>query len=216
MSPENRSRREFLMGATAVAARATLGPAMSVLQATGLRSALAVGLRTSPYLAGMLATFIAQDASAAGVSVPFRVYNPHTDEKIQVDLFTGGEWNPKSVFACHWLFRDWRETQVVQMDQRLYAALYVLQRYFNPDGFVQINSGFRTEKTNEMLRRMGYGAAPESFHLKGRASDIVIGKTPVSDMARVAQLFRLGGLGQYPGRGFLHIDSGPVGRIWFG
>lgn len=214
MGLENRSRRDFLMGITAVTARAALAPAMSALQAAGLRSALAVGLRSSPYLAGMLATFIAQDASAAGVSVPFRVYNPHTNEKIQVDLFSGGDWNPKSVIACHWLFRDWRETQVVQMDQRLYAALYVLQRYFNPDGFVQINSGFRTEKTNQMLRRMGYRAAPESFHLKGRASDIVIANTSVSDMAKVAQRFRLGGLGQYAG--FLHIDSGPVGRIWFG
>jgi uncharacterized protein YcbK (DUF882 family) len=214
MSLENRSRRDFLKGVTAVSARAALLPAMSTLQAAGLRSALAVGLRTSPYLAGMLATFIAQDATAAGASVPFRVYNPHTEEKIQVDLFTAGEWNPKSVIACHWLFRDWRETQVVQIDQRLYAALYVLQRYFNPDGFVQINSGFRTEKTNEMLRRMGYKAAPESFHLKGRASDITIANATVADMARVAQLFRLGGLGQY--KNFLHIDSGPVGRIWFG
>jgi uncharacterized protein YcbK (DUF882 family) len=81
---------------------------------------------------------------------------------------------------------------------------------------VQINSGFHTEKTNEILRRMGYDAAPESFHLKGRASDIHIGDTSVSDMANVAQRFRLGGLGQYPGKAFLHIDSGPVGRIWFG
>jgi uncharacterized protein YcbK (DUF882 family) len=214
MDHQNRSRRDVLKGIVAVSARAALAPTMSALQAAGLRSALAIGLRYSPYLAGMLAAFIAQDASAAGVSVPFRVYNPHTQEKIQVDLFSGGDWNQKSVFACHWLFRDWRETQVVQMDQRLYAALYVLQRYFNPDGYVQINSGFRTEKTNEMLRRMGYGAAPESFHLKGRASDITIANTTVSDMARVAQLFRLGGLGQY--QNFLHIDSGPVGRIWFG
>jgi uncharacterized protein YcbK (DUF882 family) len=210
------SRREFLKGGAAAAAT-SLAPVSATLQAMGLRSALAAGLRSSPYLAGALATFIAQDASAEGVSVPFRIYNANTSEKLEVDLFVGGDWNQKNVMACHWLFRDWRESQAVYMDPKLYAALYVLQRYFAPDGFVQLNSGYRTEKTNDMLRRKGYGAAPESFHLKGRASDIAIGQTPVEDLANVAQRFRLGGLGLYRNHHhFLHIDSGPVGRIWYG
>lgn len=189
------------------------GAALAALRAGAAGAVRAVGLGSIP-LGTMLSQFIVSDASAQGASVPFRIVNPHTDEKYSVDLFTGGQWNERSVMICHWIFRDWREKQVVEMDRKLYAAAYVLQRYFDSDGHVQINSGFRTEKTNEMLRRMGYGAAPESFHLKARAMDLVIGKANSAQVANVAQLFRLGGIGQYPS--FTHLDSGPVGRIWFG
>lgn len=225
------SRRGFLQGSAAAGLRAAFGGVRALAPFWGA-AASRFGLAAIP-LGGILTTVIAQDADAQQRSVPFRVANPHTGEQYSVDLFTGGDWNMRSVLVCHHLFRDWRENEVVSMDVKLYAALYVLQRYFNPGGesFVQINSGFRTEKTNELLRRLGYGAAPESFHLKAQATDFTIaGATPMQ-IAQVAQLFRLGGLGIYePGRkiisksrkivrsgsGFVHMDSGPVGRIWFG
>lgn len=215
--------RRSVVGALAAAASnvarvkilppALRGTALTAMRVSAGGAARAIGAGSIP-LGAMLSQFIVSDASAQGASVPFRVVNPHTDEKYSVDLFTGGQWNERSVMICHWIFRDWREKQVVEMDRKLYAAAYVLQRYFDSDGHVQINSGFRTERTNAMLRRMGYRAAPESFHLKARAMDLVIGKANSAQVANVAQLFRLGGIGQYPS--FTHLDSGPVGRIWFG
>lgn len=216
------SRRSVLGTLAAAAGRAAsiqmLPPALRgaglfALRAGAINTARTAGLAAIP-LGAMLSQCIVSDASAQGASVPFRVVNPHTDEKYTVDLFNGGEWNERSVMICHWIFRDWRDKQVVQMDRKLYAAAYVLQRYFDSDGFVQINSGFRTERTNELLRKMGYRAAPESFHLKARAMDLVIPKANSTQVANVAQLFRLGGLGHYPT--FTHLDTGPIGRIWFG
>lgn len=189
------------------------GTALAALRVGASNAVRTAGLGAIP-LGAMLSQFIVSDASAQGTSVPFRVHNPNTDERYSVDLFNGGEWNERSVMICHWVFRDWRDKQVVEMDRKLYAAAYVLQRYFDADGFVQVNSGFRTERTNELLRRMGYRAAPESFHLKARAMDLVIPKANSSQVANVAQLFRLGGLGHYPN--FTHLDTGPVGRIWTG
>jgi uncharacterized protein YcbK (DUF882 family) len=210
MTSHSISRRSVLSGASALMARAAL-PAWS------FRAAAAIGLRAGTPLAIALSQFIAKDANADAVSVPFRIYNPHTEEKSAMDLFIGGEWNPRSLQECNWLCRDWREKQAVVMDRRLYAALYVLQRSFNSDAYVSLTSGYRTEKTNEMLRRLGYRAAPESFHLKGRATDLSIPGASVPKIAEVAQLLALGGVGQYSKEhgDFVHIDSGPVGRIWY-
>ncbi|MGY3581547.1 uncharacterized protein YcbK (DUF882 family) [Bradyrhizobium sp. USDA 4341] len=216
------SRRSVLGTLAAAAGRAAtvelLPPALRGAGLLALRAGVANAIRSAGLgaipLGAMLSQFIVSEASAEGLSVPFRVFNPHTEEKYSVDLFNGGEWNERSVMICHWIFRDWRDKQVVQMDRKLYAAAYVLQRYFDSDGYIQINSGFRTERTNELLRKMGYRAAPESFHLKARAMDLVIPKANSSQVANVAQLFRLGGIGHYPT--FTHLDSGPVGRMWFG
>src|SRR3546814_1350697 len=61
------------------------------------------------------------------------------------------------------------------MDPRLYAALYVLQRAAGPTAEITILSGFRTRKTNDMLRRRGIGAAADSYHMKACAVDFRIG-----------------------------------------
>lgn len=69
-----------------------------------------------------------------------------------------------------------------------------------------INSAYRTAAYNQKV-----GGAKSSYHMKGRAFDIVVkGHTPL-EVARYAQSLGIPGIIQY--NGFVHVDSRPV-RYW--
>jgi uncharacterized protein YcbK (DUF882 family) len=71
---------------------------------------------------------------------------------------------------------------------------------------VTINSGYRSPAHNTAI-----GGAPNSLHVKGMASDIVIkGMTPI-EVASLAHDLGLGGIKAYPT--FTHIDVG-LKRTW--
>lgn len=75
-------------------------------------------------------------------------------------------------------------------------------------GELDIHSGYRTPAVNRAVHGAG-----DSFHLSASALDI-----GAADVARLgAEALRLGrgGVGLYPARGFIHVDSGPV-RQWGG
>src|SRR5690606_15075958 len=120
-----------------------------------------------------------------------------------------------------WMMRDWRQREVVNCERKLSAALYVAQRKFNVTSPSSINSGFRSQKTNEMLRatslkRSNGKATTEtpavnSLHLTARAVDFTIPGSPVGEVSRFVKSLNIGGLGVYPS--FTHMDTGNV-RQW--
>jgi uncharacterized protein YcbK (DUF882 family) len=59
------------------------------------------------------------------------------------------------------------------------------------------------------------GAALNSQHMRGMALDIHIPELDNDLVARDAATFVYGGVGMYPGRGFVHFDFGPL-RRWVG
>jgi uncharacterized protein YcbK (DUF882 family) len=69
-----------------------------------------------------------------------------------------------------------------------------------------IHSGFRTPQVNRAVHGAG-----DSFHLQASALDI--GTTDVAALGAEALKLGRGGVGIYAGRGFIHVDSGPV-RQW--
>lgn len=154
--------------------------------------------------------------AAADVSIPLRLKNPHTNESYDIQLFQGGQWNPAALVVCDWIMRDWRENAVVHCDRKLYAALYVLQRYFNPREPLIINSGYRTEKTNAMLRKQSLAEtggratwmtpAINSLHTRARAVDFVVPGASLDKVGEAIWALNLGGLGRYPT--FNHMDTG--------
>src|SRR6185312_11525802 len=73
-------------------------------------------------------------------------------------------------------------------------------------------SAYRTPQTNAMLARTTFGVAEHSQHMFGRALDVRI-EGELAAAMRVARAMERGGVGWYPGSGFLHIDTGPV-RNW--
>ena len=142
---------------------------------------------------------------AAQSSVPLRLFNPNTQEAYDLQLFVGSAWNANALIACDWLMRDWRQQKLVNCDRRLYAALYVLQRYFGDEARVQINSGFRTPETNEILREMGMNPAINSQHLRAMAVDFLVPGADLTQLARAVWKLNLGGVGLY--ESFVHMDS---------
>jgi len=182
-----------------------------------LHMAAALGLASVTPVESLVAPAVAGVADA----IPLRLYNANTRERYDVQLFVGNEWNAAGLVVCDWMMRDWRENEVVHCDRRLYAALYVLQRYFGSNSTVTINSGYRSAKTNAMLRNRSLSEtggratwmtpAINSLHTHARAVDFVI---PGADLSRVGEAvwdLNLGGLGRY--ETFNHMDTG-TRRRW--
>jgi uncharacterized protein YcbK (DUF882 family) len=100
------------------------------------------------------------------------------------------------------------------IDVDLLDVLYALNAWLNLHGVnkpLQILSGFRHMVTNSALE----GAAQLSEHTRGAAADLHVPGIQVQDLGQFGQWLGGGGVGFYPSRGFLHLDSGRV-RTWSG
>lgn len=72
-----------------------------------------------------------------------------------------------------------------------------------------ISSGYRSESYNRRI-----GGAKGSQHCLGIAADIQVGSSTDDDTliraaARASKIDAIGGIGIYPGRGFIHVDIRP-------
>lgn len=86
----------------------------------------------------------------------------------------------------------------------------------HPKSRIEIVSGFRSPKLNEVLRKKGHRVASHSQHSLGHALDFrLVGLTPKQLRDEVRSLGWEGGVGQYDKLTdrFVHIDVGP-NRNW--
>jgi len=112
------------------------------------------------------------------------------------------------------LLRDTRQNKAVQMDLVLLDVLCGVQGWLSAYDVrvpLIINSGYRTLQTNENLE----GAAKNSMHLQGKAADIRIGGVSTDYVAKLGLYLAGGGVGYYPQKGFVHVDTGRL-RVWQG
>lgn len=181
-----------------------------------LKLGMTLGLTVA---ASPLEALLLPESALAAPVVPLRLYNPHTDERYDVQLFEGGKWNRMGLVACDWMMRDWRQKQTVKCDRKLYAALYVVQRKFNVSEPIRINSGFRSVATNTMLRnrsieRRGRSTwetpAVHSQHCLAKAVDFAVPGVSPREVAAYVESLRIGGTGNYAT--FTHMDTGRVRR----
>lgn len=116
--------------------------------------------------------------------------------------------------AC-WMLRDVQAKATVYMDPVLLDVLFCMRSWLryhrHPAGQrpLTILSGYRTRATNDRLE----GAARNSFHLRGRAADIVIEGVAPAMLGEMARTIAGGGVGIYQSKGFVHVDTGAV-RSW--
>ncbi|WP_222937629.1 YcbK family protein [Spartinivicinus ruber] len=141
--------------------------------------------------------------------------NTHTGEKTSVTFWEKGKVVQDAMSEINRVLRDHRSGEVCDMDPELMDLLFWLKYQLDvPDNTpFNVISGYRSPKTNAMLRRKGRNVAKNSFHMKGRAIDIAIPGRSLKDVRSAALSLKGGGVGYYPGSGFIHLDTGPT-RIW--
>lgn len=114
---------------------------------------------------------------------------------------------------CH-LLRDVQANVTIPMNLVLLDVLRGIQGWFEAYGQprpIIVNSGHRTAGTNANTE----GAAKNSLHLTGHASDIWVPDVPAWYLAELGAYLAGGGVGFYPSKGFIHVDSGRL-RFWRG
>jgi uncharacterized protein YcbK (DUF882 family) len=142
-----------------------------------------------------------------------KLYNIHTGEHLKATYWSKDHFVKSELHKINHFLRDYRTGETQNMDIKLLDLLYSIQLIRDTSKPFQVVSGYRSPKTNEMLRRRSEGVAKNSFHLKARAIDINLPGTELKDLKKLAKFLQRGGVGYYPKSGFMHIDTGPI-RYW--
>lgn len=141
--------------------------------------------------------------------------NERTGEWLNTVYWVEGEYIPEALQAINHIMRDWREDQVHRIDPRTIDILSATGRLLESTEPFTVVSGYRSAKTNAMLRRRSKGVASNSYHIKGMAVDIAMKSRSVRQISRAGLSLGAGGVGKYSRSQFVHLDSGPV-RDWGG
>ena len=155
-------------------------------------------------------------AALDGIAVKERslsLFNPHTKEKFEGIYWCDGDYVPNALNNINHLMRDIRTNDVKLIDTHLLDLIFSISTKLKPKTPFRVISGYRSPKTNTLLRKRGNGAAKKSYHIKGQAVDIRLPGYRTSVLRRAAYELKKGGVGYYPKRRFVHIDVGPI-RYW--
>ncbi len=178
-------------------------------------------LRKRGFLAGLAAALLGLSAGAPQVVADFgttrtiSLYHIHTKETITITYKKDGKYLPEALKKLNWFLRDWRENKETEMDPKTIDLLWEMHTELGSKEPIHIICGYRSDKTNNMLRRTVGGQAKKSYHIRGQAIDAAFPDVPVKQMRYSALIRERGGVGYYPTSGipFVHVDSGPV-RAW--
>ncbi|RMD49400.1 MAG: DUF882 domain-containing protein [Alphaproteobacteria bacterium] len=141
------------------------------------------------------------------------MYSARTGEFIDIIYWIDGEYVTEALREINYFMRDWRENAVIAMNPRNFDTLAAVHRLVDTREPYLLLSGYRTPRTNAMLRRRSRGVAKNSYHIKGMASDIRLKSRSIDQIYRAALACRAGGVGYYRRSQFVHMDCGPV-RTW--
>lgn len=157
----------------------------------------------------------AQSGSVAVTSEQRRLkfYNTHTRESLDIAYRSGDQYIPESMTQLYLLLRDHRQNEAMVIDEKLFDRLWRIQKELGSTGTYDVISGYRSPKTNAMLREKSSKVAINSYHMKGRAIDTKLRGFDLENVHKVALSLNGGGVGYYPNSHFIHLDTGPV-RNW--
>ena len=144
-----------------------------------------------------------------------KLHFTHTGERGEFTYKRNGKYDQAVLKKLNHILRDWRRNEATKMDPRLFDVIWEVYREVGAKDYVHIVSGYRSLKTNDMLRRRGRGVAKSSLHTRGQAMDFFIPGVPVSKIRKAGLRLQQGGVGYYPKSGspFVHLDTGRV-RHW--
>lgn len=142
-------------------------------------------------------------------------YHIHTKETLSITYKRDGKYSPAAMKKIDWFMRDWRQNTVVKIDPRTIDILWEMHTELGSKKPINIICGYRSRKTNRMLRRKRGGQASNSLHIYGKAIDAHFPDVPVRYVRYAALVRQRGGVGYYPTSAlpFVHVDTGRV-RHW--
>ena len=197
----------------------------------GWNKTLGVGVTKEPKSVaftrrGVLAAFAATVVSAAptfpqaagflrgaGNIRRLSMYSGRTGETLNTIYWIDDKYIDEAVHEISVFMRDWRANSVKTIDHRTLDIMAASHNVMNVSEPYIMLSGYRSAKTNAMLRRRSSGVARNSLHIKGQAVDLRLKSRSVTQMARAALSCRAGGVGKYRNANFVHMDCGDV-RSW--
>ncbi|RPJ05305.1 MAG: DUF882 domain-containing protein [Deltaproteobacteria bacterium] len=142
------------------------------------------------------------------------LYNAHTGEMLSKFVYwQDGNYIKEALDEISYLLRDHRTDEVLPFDPAVIDQAFAISRKIEKNQPFEIFSGFRSEMTNKQLRNRSRRVAKHSLHIEAKALDLRLPSVPIKQLRAAALSLREGGVGYYPQRGFVHIDSGPV-RSW--
>ncbi|MBX2804521.1 MAG: DUF882 domain-containing protein [Hyphomicrobiales bacterium] len=143
------------------------------------------------------------------------LFSVNTKEKIAITYKRDGKFIPEALKKLNHFMRDWRRDVSTKMDPKLFDVIWEIHRELGSKKPIHLISGYRSPKTNAMLRKTKGGQAKKSRHMTGQASDIHFPDVSVKELRNSALIREQGGVGYYPTSAipFVHVDTGRV-RHW--
>ena len=149
----------------------------------------------------------------AGDARRIKMYSKISGERINVYYSINGQYITEAINEISYFMRDTRENKVKKIDTRTIDIISATYNMMDTSESYILNSGYRTKKTNEKLRRRSKLVARSSLHVTGQAADISLKSRSVKQISRAAASCAAGGVGRYTRDNFVHIDCGRK-RIW--
>ncbi|MGH1403352.1 MAG: YcbK family protein [Alphaproteobacteria bacterium] len=137
----------------------------------------------------------------------------HTGESFSGVYRVGDKYLPEAFERLNYVMRDFRTEEVFPMDPHVVDIMSIIHSRLRAKDPYQILSGYRSPKTNAMLKRNTRGVASNSFHMYGQAVDIRLLNESTREIRNIAKSLQAGGVGYYPRSNFVHVDTGQV-RSW--
>lgn len=185
-------------------------------------------MRKSPWWTGTLAAAAlllggaGPNASTDAADIPdydgppiqrLRLYNTHTHERLDVVYRQGDSFVPSGIREIERHLRDHRTGDLHHFDPELFDLLVDLaEEVGRPGAEFHVISGYRSPRTNEMLRGRSNGVAKNSLHMKAQAIDVRLPGVDTAELRDAALALQRGGVGYYQRSDFIHVDTGRVRR----
>ena len=138
-----------------------------------------------------------------------------TGERFRGVYCIDNKYIPEVLEEINFVMRDWRRNEIKTIDRRTIDIIAASHNLLNTDEPYTLLSGYRSAKTNAMLRRRSRSVARHSLHMTGQAADVRLSSRSVKQVYKAAAKCSGGGVGRYYRSGFVHIDCGPL-RTWRG
>jgi len=144
-----------------------------------------------------------------------QIFSVNTEESIDVVYKRDGEYIPEALDKIDWIMRDWRRDEQTEMSRELIDLLWEVHQQVGSNEPIHLISGYRSQKTNNMLRKTKGGQARKSQHILGNAADVHFPDVPVKRLRNAGLIRQYGGVGYYPTSSipFVHLDVARV-RHW--